>query len=38
MLQQLAPVAVVSELRMAPGMRERSAGVWELIVQAGLEP
>jgi integrase len=28
----------VSQLRKASGMRERSAGVWELIVPAGLDP
>ncbi|MDH4075667.1 MAG: site-specific integrase [Acidimicrobiia bacterium] len=27
-----------TELRKAPGMRERSPGVWELIVQAGRDP
>ncbi|MFT3854989.1 MAG: site-specific integrase [Ilumatobacteraceae bacterium] len=28
----------MSELRKAPGMRERSPGVWELIVAAGVDP
>ncbi len=25
-------------LRKAPGMRERSPGVWELVVQSGIDP
>lgn len=28
----------MAELRTAPGMRERSPGVWELIVEAGRDP
>ena len=28
----------MGELRKAPGMRERAAGVWELIVEAGRDP
>jgi integrase len=28
----------MAELRSAPGMRERSPGVWELIVEAGRDP
>ncbi len=28
----------MSELRKAPGMRERAPGVWELIVEAGRDP
>ncbi len=28
----------MAELRKAPGMRERSPGVWELIVEAGSDP
>jgi integrase len=29
---------VVSDLRKAPGMRERAPGAWELIVEAGRDP
>jgi hypothetical protein len=28
----------MAELRSAPGMRERSPGVWELIVENGRDP
>jgi hypothetical protein len=28
----------MAELRTAPGMPERSPGVWELIVEAGRDP
>ena len=28
----------MAELRSAPGMRERSPGVWELILEAGRDP
>ena len=31
-------IAAVRRLRTAPGMRERSPGVWELIVEAGRDP
>ena len=35
MVARLGPVA---ELRSGPGMRERSLGTWELIVEAGRDP
>ena len=37
-IQDSATVRAMAKLRNAPGMRERSPGVWELVVQAGRDP
>lgn len=37
-LRTLGSTGMARSLRTAPGMRERSPGVWELIVEAGRDP
>jgi hypothetical protein len=37
-IQDASYVVPMAELRTAPGMRERAPGVWELVVQNGVDP